>query len=116
MCTKKPTACCTGPLDDFVSMPAGDSQPEIGSDDTLHSIQTVLAKIAGNMLTKADTSVLVQEIQMAVREDLLALRTDLMALEARVDAIKGETRLCCQQHCAAETAATRQGNMLLSII
>ncbi|CAH2273968.1 Hypothetical predicted protein, partial [Pelobates cultripes] len=90
-------------------------QTDLGNEDTLHGIRTLLARIGGSMLTKVETSTLVREIHEAVREDLVGLRTDLMALEARVDAVETEARLCCQQHSAARTTVTRQGNMLISL-
>ncbi|CAH2302470.1 Hypothetical predicted protein [Pelobates cultripes] len=125
-----------GTLDDFLSTPAGlrgtapsdnmaavspsatsggDSMPDFSPVDALHSIRAELSRIGSSMLTKADTGALVREIREAVREDLQGLRTDLMALTERVDTVEAEARICCQQHRAAETAATRQGNMLLSL-
>ncbi|CAH2282601.1 Hypothetical predicted protein [Pelobates cultripes] len=119
----------TGTLDDFLSTPAGlrgtapsdnmaavspsatsggDSIPDFSPDDALQSIRAELLRIGSSMLTKADTGVLVREIREAVREDLQGLRTDLTALTERVDTVEVEARICCQQHRAAETAATRQ--------
>ncbi|CAH2312160.1 Hypothetical predicted protein [Pelobates cultripes] len=124
--TKKPTGTGsmppgsprrgTGTLDEFLSTPAGlwgtapsdnmaavspsttsggDSMPDFSPDDALLSIRAELSRIGSSMLTKADT--------------------DLAALTEQVDTVEAEARICCQQHRAAETAATRQGNMLLSL-
>ncbi|CAH2276359.1 Hypothetical predicted protein [Pelobates cultripes] len=118
--------CYMGTLDNFVSMSAGlrgatqpdkmvpdspgmasrgDSPSDLGTEDTLHGIRAELARIGRNMLTRADTSSLGREIREAIREDLVA----------RVDAVEAEARLSSQQHRTTEMAATRQGNMLISL-
>ncbi|CAH2284636.1 Hypothetical predicted protein, partial [Pelobates cultripes] len=94
----------------------GESSADFVTEDTLHDIKAELARIGSSMLTRADPSDLVREIREAIQEDLMGFCTDLTALETPlVNAVEAEAKLSCQQHRAAETAATGQGNLLLSL-
>ncbi|CAH2277497.1 contactin-5 [Pelobates cultripes] len=67
------------------------------------------------MLTKADSHSLLQEFRSAIREEISAVRADLSAVEVRVDALETEAQASRSQHRSAEIAATRQGNLLLTL-
>ncbi|CAH2221026.1 Hypothetical predicted protein [Pelobates cultripes] len=105
----------TGTMDDFVSTPAelwgarlvdkmvptspsaGESVEGSEGDDALTLIRQELSRISAQMLTKADTSNLLQEFGTAVREEISTLRTDLPAVEVRVDALETEAQACRNQ-------------------
>ncbi|CAH2295602.1 Hypothetical predicted protein [Pelobates cultripes] len=126
----------SGTMDDYVSTPAdlrgagsaanmapaspGAESAGISSEDgdkggALHLIRQELTRISANMLTKADSSGMLQEFRAAVREEITTLRTGLSAVEVRVDALETEAQASRSQHRAAEIAATRQGNLLLTL-
>ncbi|CAH2325219.1 Hypothetical predicted protein [Pelobates cultripes] len=89
---------------------AGVSSEEGDRSNALSLIRQELTRISARMLTKVDSSGLLQEFRTAVREEISAIRSDLSAVEVRVDALETEA-----QHRAAEIAATRQGNLLLTL-
>ncbi|CAH2292794.1 Hypothetical predicted protein [Pelobates cultripes] len=93
----------------------GDSQSEPNQAGDLSQIRMELSQISRRMLTKADTSPIVQELRAALREELAGLREDLSTLEQRVDEMESVARGCDDQHRATEVAVTRQGNMLLTL-
>ncbi|CAH2285063.1 Hypothetical predicted protein [Pelobates cultripes] len=126
----------TGTLDDFVTTPAdlrgsepgakmapestgaesaGVSSEDGDRSDALCLIHQELTRISTHMLTRSDTSSLLQEFRTAVREEISAIRSDLSAVEARVEAMETEAQESRSQHKAAEIATTRQGNLLLTL-
>ncbi|CAH2222862.1 Hypothetical predicted protein [Pelobates cultripes] len=90
----------------------GESLP---SSEQAEALTLIRAELTQRMLTKADTGTLVREMRAAWREELAGLRKDLNALEQRVEEVEMVAHGCEQQHRAAEVAATRQGNMLLTL-
>ncbi|CAH2301342.1 Hypothetical predicted protein [Pelobates cultripes] len=102
------------------SSPGSESTGEGPPEETpqveaLMQIRSELEMISGNMLTRENMSMLIQEFRMAMREKLAGLQSDLSALDARVEAAEVEVHICQQSYRATEMAEMRQCNMLLSL-
>ncbi|CAH2319589.1 Hypothetical predicted protein [Pelobates cultripes] len=124
-----PPAPPSGPMDGFLQTPLGPSREAHGSkmapvspasscsepdQPTLADIGAEIRRLAANMVTKADLHSLTATLTTSLTSAVSALRTDMEAQDGRIQML--ETQALESQRCAtaADTALTRQGNMLLA--
>ncbi|CAH2305805.1 Hypothetical predicted protein [Pelobates cultripes] len=125
-----PQASSSGPMDGFLQTPLGSSRDAHGSkmapvspaslssdqeQPTLADIGAEIRRLASNMVTKADLQSLTSSLTASLTSAVTALRTDMEAQGSRIQALETQAQTMRRQTSAADTALTRQGNMLLAL-
>ncbi|CAH2222452.1 Hypothetical predicted protein [Pelobates cultripes] len=125
-----PPATPSGPMDGFLQTPLGSSREAHGSkmapvspasscsepdQPTLADIGAEIRRLAANMVTKSDLQSLTATLTTSLTSAVTALRTDMEAQGGRIQALETQALESQHQATAADTALTRQGNMLLAL-
>ncbi|CAH2291630.1 Hypothetical predicted protein [Pelobates cultripes] len=95
-----------------VSPASSCSEPE---QPTLADIGAEIRRLAANMVTKSDLQSLTTTLTASLTSAVTALRTDMEAQDGRIQALETQAQATQRQASAADTALTRQGNMLLAL-
>ncbi|CAH2248957.1 Hypothetical predicted protein [Pelobates cultripes] len=95
-----------------VSPASSCSEPE---QPTLADIGAEIRRLAANMVTKSDLQSLTTTLTASLTSAVTALRTDMEAQDSRIQALETQAQATQRQASAADTALTRQGNMLLAL-
>ncbi|CAH2223287.1 Hypothetical predicted protein [Pelobates cultripes] len=82
---------------------------------TLVDIGAEIRRLAANMVTKSDLQSLTATLTASLKSTVTALSTDIEAQYGRIQALETQAQATQHQASAADTALTRQGNMLLSL-
>ncbi|CAH2311695.1 Hypothetical predicted protein [Pelobates cultripes] len=82
---------------------------------TLADIGAEIRRLASNMVTKADLQSLTSSLTASLTSAVTARRTDMEAQGSRKQALEAQAQTTRCQTSAADTALTRQGNMLLAL-
>ncbi|CAH2300793.1 Hypothetical predicted protein [Pelobates cultripes] len=125
-----PPATPSGPMDGFLQTPPGQSREAHSSkmapvspasscsepeQPTLADIGAEIRRLAANMVTKSDLQSLTTTLTASLTSAVTALRTDMEAQDGRIQALETQAQAAQRQASAADTALTRQGNMLLAL-
>ncbi|CAH2274329.1 Hypothetical predicted protein, partial [Pelobates cultripes] len=94
-----------------VSPASSCSEPD---QPTLADIGAEIRRLAANMVTKADLQSLTATLTTSLTSAVSALRTDMEAQDGRIQMLETQALESQRRATAADTALTRQGNMLLA--
>ncbi|CAH2282855.1 Hypothetical predicted protein [Pelobates cultripes] len=125
-----PPAPSLGPMDRFLQTPLGPSREAHGSKmapvspassyseqehPTLADIGAEIRRLAANMVTKFDLQSLTATLTASLTSAITTLRMDIEAQNRCIQALEPQAQATQHQASAADTALTRQGNMLLAL-
>ncbi|CAH2283242.1 Hypothetical predicted protein [Pelobates cultripes] len=96
-----------------ISTEVSEASELTGYEETIGWMREDLHILTASSVTEADFIPLVEDLKSTIRSEVAALKAEVTTLDHPVQALESAIQQSQNLHTSAETAATRQGNMLL---